>query len=265
VAERNGVVLRTHGDGVPAYVFSGLEGSGESCLHLVLPTLTAPPAGRGSIRVVVVDYAEEQHASFDELVATTAALIDEHHAGGPAVVWGQSFGTLYATTVVHELALEVERMVLVSAFRTLPWWKVWLGPPVLTVTPNFLYRATSGPITKWQFGPAGGNTTHPFWDSLDRLPKSDLARRSRWLRGRSFAPAFEAQRPRRGKVWLGSRDNLVNRKAETEFFRGLAERGPFEFAVLEGSGHVVLPPPVIEEARRQLAAWFWTDEEEAQR
>lgn len=257
-------MLRAHGDGIPAYVFSGLEGSGESCLHLVVPTLTATAAGQDPIRIVLVDYAAEQHVRFEDLVATTSALIREHHGdGGPAVVWGQSFGTLYAATVVQETGLDVQRMVLVSAFRKLPAWKVWAGPPVLTITPNFLYKATSGPITKWQFGPAGGNTDHPFWDSLGRLPKRDLARRTKWLRGRSFAEAFEAQTPARGKVWLGSEDKLVNLKAEMEFFRGLAEKEPLEFAVLEGSGHVVLPPDVIEEARRQLAAWFWAGEDGA--
>ncbi len=264
VAERDGVALRSHGSGTPAYVFSGLEGSGESCLHLVVPTLTATAEGQDAVRIVLVDYAAEQHRRFEDLVTTAAGLIREHHDdGAPAEVWGQSFGTLFATSVVQAVPLRVRRMVLVSAFRWLPRWKVWAGPAIIGLTPNLLYRATSGPITKWQFGPDGGNTDHPFWGSLAELSKSDLARRARWLRGRSFEATFEAQTPERGKVWLGSKDSLVALKSEMAFFRGLAERGRFELAVLHGSGHVVLPPDAIEEARIQLKAWFWGEQEGA--
>lgn len=260
--EGNGVVLRTRGDGRPLYVLSGLEGSGESCLHLVVPAVDAragtspyPP-----VRVVLVDYAAEQHETFDQLVDTIAELVSNHQGTSPECdVWCQSFGTLLGASMIGRTGLAVERLVLVSAFRTLPAWKVWLGPPALRLAPEPLYRRTATPVSRWQFGPDGGNTGHVFYDALSRLTKDDLARRTAWLRGRSFEPEFRALRPGRGRVWLGSADRLERVGEEMAFFGTLAGRGGPSLGVLDGAGHVVLPPAVIADTRRQIGDWFWKE------
>jgi hypothetical protein len=41
VATNAGIALREHGEGTPVIVFPGMEGSGESCLHLAY-TLPCP-------------------------------------------------------------------------------------------------------------------------------------------------------------------------------------------------------------------------------
>jgi hypothetical protein len=260
LAERRGVRLRARGSGTPVFIFSGLEGSGESCLHLVLPTIERAGGGGGDrYRAILVDYAAEQHATFEALVETCRELVAEVALPARGCrVWCQSFGNLLGCSTVNAARLPVERFVLVSPFTTLPGWKLRLAPPVLAVTPDFLYRWTIKPLSRWQFGPDGGNTAHPFFGSLAQLTRPILRRRVAWLRGRSFEPLFRSLTAPR-KVWLGSRDRLVDLRAQRRFFDGLAaERTGLEVELITGSGHVVLPPPVIDVARQRLAEWFWS-------
>ena len=257
VAEDRGVRVVSRGQGRPVVVFSGLEGSGESCLHLVLPTVEVAPAGGPPQRTLLVDYAAEVHDAFDDLVATSHKLVTDVVGSQPCALWCQSFGNLLGTSVVLSGGLDVQKMVLVSPFTRLPGWKVArvvLG--ALRLTPGPLYRAFSGLIGRWQFGPAGGNTTHPFFASLKALTPPMLQRRSAWLNGRTFADNFRKLRaPRR--AFLGSRDNLVDRDEQRLFFESLAPS--IELEMIEGSGHVVLPPAVIDAARAQLRRWFWSE------
>jgi hypothetical protein len=58
----------------------------------------------------------------------------------------------------------------------------------------------SKPVSRWEFGPDGGNVHHPFYAALARMPKSDFARRTSWLRARSFTDDFLALAPERGQV-----------------------------------------------------------------
>ena len=266
LAERNGVTLRTTGEGSPVFVFSGLEGSGESCLHLVEPVLSgaaseaaAEAGSKNPVRPVLVDYALEQHATFTDLVATTASLVDEVYDGGAFDLWMQSFGNILGTCTLARSRIDAPAMraVMVSPFRKLPAWKVVLGPPVLKVTPDALYRATAAPISGWQFGPDGGNKGHMFYDALGRLTKGDLARRAGWLRGADFGEDFRQLRATRVKAWLGALDRLENVKEEIAFFASLSDQPGREVGVFGESGHVVLPPPAIDDARRRISAWFW--------
>lgn len=134
----NGVTLRTAGQGIPVFVVPGMEGTGESCLHLAHPVVTASDAHR----FVLVDYGAEAHDKIDDLLDTIAALIRDA-TDDRCVFWGQSFGNLLAAAVAERSSLPVEQLLLVSPFTRLPNWKVALGVTVLSLTPPALYRATA--------------------------------------------------------------------------------------------------------------------------
>jgi pimeloyl-ACP methyl ester carboxylesterase len=257
VAEDRGVRVVSRGQGRPVIVFSGLEGSGESCLHLVLPTVEVAPPGAPPQRPLLIDYAAEAHDTFEDLVATASRLVTDVVGNQRCALWCQSFGNLLGTQVALGSNLNIDKMVLVSPFTRLPAWKVArvvLG--ALRLTPGPLYRVFSGLIGRWQFGPAGGNGAHPFFASLKAITPPSLKRRAAWLHGRTFADNFRKLRaPRR--AFLGSRDNLVDREEQRLFFESLAPSIGLD--MIAGSGHVVLPPPVIDDARAKLRHWFWSE------
>jgi len=112
LARRRGVRLRARGAGPPVVVFPGLEGSGESCLHLVLP-VAAAAGGAPHGRVILVDYAAERHRVLGELVSTVSELLGEVLSTGQAVtIWGQSFGNLLGALVAQRGGLPVRRAIL---------------------------------------------------------------------------------------------------------------------------------------------------------
>jgi pimeloyl-ACP methyl ester carboxylesterase len=255
IAARRGVVLRARGVGVPVIVFPGMEGSGESCLHLVLPVLEAL-GGAGSYRLVLVDYGEEQHGSLDGLAETVAELLAATLGPEPpAVFWGQSFGNLLAVRVASLGTVDVARYVLVSPFSGLPRAKAWLGTRVLQRSPVWLYRATAKPFGRWQFGPTGGQRHHPFFTALQRSSPRLLSRRISWLDGRRYTRDFE-ELDRPSGFWLGRRDRLVDLRAEKRLFHALAQRPGNSLSLLAGSGHVVLPPAAVATIQRQVTDWL---------
>ena len=243
----NGVTLRTAGQGTPVFVVPGMEGTGESCFHLAHPVLR----DLDTYQFVLVDYGAEVHDSFDALVDTLITLIGGA-AGDHCVFWGQSFGNLLAAAVAEGSNLPVEQLLLVSPFTRLPNWKVALGVTVLSLTPPPLYRATARLGGRYLFGPAGDQPDHPFFDSLRRSPPRDVARRTNWLRKRSFASVFSGlSAPTR--VWLGAEDRLVDLDAQKAYFSGLAgRRDHVELTMIPESGHVVLPSTAVASTREQL-------------
>jgi pimeloyl-ACP methyl ester carboxylesterase len=258
LASGGGVTLRSQGSGTPVLVVPGMEGSGESCLDLVLPVLTQGPPGSAPARAVLVDYAAEQHPTFDALVETLAGLVTDTFGPSPALdLWGQSFGNLVGLGAVAAVEARIGRAVLVSAFPRLPAWKVWVEPPLARSSPTALYRATAVPVARWQFGPTGGNLDHPFFGAMRTMPKADVARRTAWLRGRDFEPMVVGVAPTRGGVWLGSRDRLVDRDDVRRCFTEHVDPERLGFSIIEGAGHVALPVDVIARAQQQLGAWFW--------
>jgi predicted acylesterase/phospholipase RssA len=257
---RSGVVLRTTGEGAPVFVVPGLEGSGESCLRLAAAVIGGGPEEEERCRPVLVDYSGEQLGEFDALVDTVARLIADH-ANGTFDLWCQSFGTVLGASALIRAGLTPRRLLLGSAFRTLPAWKLALLPPLLRATPDVVYRASRGSLSRWEFGPVGDNDHHEFFGALEGLSKADLGRRLGWLRGRDFEPQFRSLRFERGSVWLGEADRLEHVKRELEFFRGLeTDRGPQVF-VIPGCGHVVLPPQAIAETVDRMTRWFWHAEQ----
>ena len=244
---RNGVTLRTAGEGTPVFVVPGMEGTGESCLHLAHPVVTASDAHR----FVLVDYGAEVHDTIDGLLDTIAALIRDA-TDDRCVLWGQSFGNLLAAAVAERSSLPVERMLLVSPFTRLPNWRVALGVTALSLTPPPLYRATAKLGGRYLFGPAGDQPNHPFFDSLQRTPPRDVARRLNWLRRRSFADAFSTSSAPT-HVWLGAEDRLVDLDEQTAFFSDLAaQQSDVHLTMIPYSGHVVLPSAAVASTRKQL-------------
>lgn len=258
LANRRGVTLRVNGEGPPLLVFPGMEGSGESCLHLAAP-VTEEAAARGKPhRLILVDYAAEKHATLADLCHTITEAVEES-VGGEAVIWGQSFGNLLAATVAQEARLQVNKLVLVSPFTGLPPLRTRLGVLVLQFTPTLLYRQTTKPAGRFLFGPAGDQPNHPFFDALQRGRPQVIARRTNWLQGHTFEDRFRNLRAP-ARVWLGAEDRLVDLDNQKDFFSGLTQdRTNYHLSVIEGAGHVVLDTDTTRQVRRKLLDWLLAD------
>ncbi|MFC4472729.1 hypothetical protein ACFPH6_51175 [Streptomyces xiangluensis] len=249
---KGGVVLRTAGQGAPLVVFPGMEGDGQSCLHMALPVWN-DLANTRERQLVLVDYAEEQHATLSALIDTLIELFG--NLSGPALsFWGQSFGNLLAASIAAADVLPVDRVALVSPFTQLP--KVTQAATVpLSITPAALYKITTPTVGRWIFGPVDGNLDHPFFASLAAMAPVTVARRAGWLRGQRFVdPFLQIQAP--VKVWLGERDRLIELDDERPFFQALTRRRSDQFTMVPGSGHVALPARSVELLRREISAWL---------
>ncbi len=255
LAQLNGVRLRATGQGPPIAVLPGLEGSGESCLHLVVPV--AVPAGeppRG--RVILVDYAAERHRLLGELVATISELLGRALPTDEAVtLWGQSFGNLLVALAAQQGGTPVRRTVLVSPFTCLSPSRVAAARAALTVAWRPLYTATAAPVSRLVFGPAPDGSGRAFFGAVARAAPADVRRRVGWLAGTDAASAFLAL-PAPVGVWLGERDRLVDLPRQLAFFAALARPPESQLTVIPGSGHVVLPPAAVSYARSTLAGWL---------
>jgi pimeloyl-ACP methyl ester carboxylesterase len=236
-------------------VFPGLEGSGESCLHLVLPVVV--PAGRDPHgRVILVDYAAERHRLLGELVSTVGELLDVVlQAGREVTFWGQSFGNLLAALVAQRGGPQVARGIMVSPFTGLPWVRVVAGQAALALAWRPLYRAVTPDIGRYIFGPAPEGSGGPFFRAIDTAAPSDMRRRVGWLAGGDYASAFLAMPCPLG-VWLGDRDRLIDLPRQLAFFAALTREPGSQLLVIGGSGHVVLPPDSVRYTRATIAAWL---------
>jgi pimeloyl-ACP methyl ester carboxylesterase len=246
----DGVRLRGLGSGTPLVVLPGMEGDGTSCLHVVRrvwPDLQR----RGSVRLILVDYSEERHATLPALEATVAGLlrgvVDE-----PAIVWGQSFGCLLAASVARSTT--TERLVLVSPFTGLPTSR-GVAAGLLPYIPRPLYKATATSVCRWVFGPARGQEGSAFLATLRAADPSDVARRASWLRGDDHRSHFEGLLEGRAAVWFGIRDRLIDLPAQLEVFTELlnGERSP---ELVPYAGHVVLPAPSVDFLCARVTAWL---------
>lgn len=248
----SGITLRVLGEGMPVFVFPGMEGSGESCLHVVLPVLEqARRAGR-NFQLLLVDYAAEQHPTLDELIGQIHEVVARAAAGRPCVFWAQSFGNLLATGVRAQGGINAERFLLVSAFTELPQPLARFTAAAMRVTPTFIYRMTIEPLGRLVFGPVGEESQHPFFASLKRADSPTVQRRTNWLCGHNFSRWFsDLTAPT--KIWLGMDDRLVAIDKQRAFFERLAQtRDNFEFSMIPGSGHVILPHGPAEIARKEI-------------
>jgi hypothetical protein len=250
LASADGVALRGLGSGTPLVVLPGMEGDGTSCLHVVR-RVWRDLQQRGSFRLVLVDYTEEQHASLPELEATVTDLV-RGVVDGPAVVWGQSFGCLLAASVAR--GLSTERLVLVSPFTSLPTSR-GLVVGLLPHVPQSLYSATSTPVSRWVFGPAHGREGAAFFATLRAADPSDVARRASWLRGRDHRSHFDGLLNGQAAVWFGIRDRLIDLPGQLEVFTELmrGERSP---ELVPYAGHVALPAASVDFLCGRVTSWL---------
>lgn len=255
-ASDRGVTLREHGAGTTVFLIPGMEGSGESCLHVALPAVEECAQLGLPRRLVLVDYAAEEHASFDDLVDTIHELAARVAAGAPCIFWAQSFGTLLAVSCARLGGLVVDGFVLVSPFTDLGISRTYGTTLSLSVTPGWLYRRTIDPIARYAFGPVGDATAHPFFAALRAAPTAVVRRRSGWLRSRSFAGTFRRVTAPT-KVCLGERDRLVDLAAQRSFFRALSSGGTnVQLDEIPGAGHVALPRDSVRSLTRSIVTWL---------
>jgi pimeloyl-ACP methyl ester carboxylesterase len=245
-----GVRLRSLGTGTPLVVLPGMEGDGTSCLHVVR-RVWRDLQRRGPVRLVLVDYGEEQHPDLAELEATVVDLL-HGVVDAPAIVWGQSFGCLLAASTAR--AIRTERLVLVSPFTSLPRSR-GVAAGLLPCVPRPLYRATATPVCRWVFGPARGQEGAAFLATLRAADPGDVARRAGWLRRRDHRSHFDGLLGGDAAVWFGVRDRLIDLPAQLEVFTELmtGERSP---ELVPYAGHVVLPAPSVDFLCARATSWL---------
>jgi alpha-beta hydrolase superfamily lysophospholipase len=248
----NGVHVRALGEGGQyVFVVPGLEGSGESCLHLAVPVVQrAVSAGHG-LSVALIDYAQEQHRTFEDLAETVRGLIREVAGDSPCVLWGQSFGNLLVANTAAAHETNIDRLVMVSPFISLPRTKVRIGVALMSVTPHFVYRVSGAVPSRILFGPVGDRANHPFFAALQRQEPRDAARRIAWLSrvfDRDFAAASQPT-----CVWLGAADRLVDLATQRAYFEAQAvARRNYRLRIVSGAGHVFLPTQVVSRVHGEL-------------
>ncbi|HEU5473502.1 MAG TPA: hypothetical protein VFV67_22890 [Actinophytocola sp.] len=245
-----GVRLLATGSGPPVVLLPGMEGSGESCLHLAGPVALAEPGGG---RLVLVDYSGERHRFFGALVDTIAGLLDRCLGRAPVTWWGQSFGNLLLGSVAPLVAAPARGSVLVSPFTGLPPVRLRLAAAAFAVTPQALYAATTPTASRFVFGPAPG-TGAAFFAALGRMAVGDLRRRMSWLRG-DLAGIFQPLPGPLG-IWFGARDRLVDLPRQLAFFHALIRGTGGRVHVVQGCGHVLLPPDAVEATRADIGGWL---------
>jgi pimeloyl-ACP methyl ester carboxylesterase len=236
-------------------VVPGLDGGGESCLHLVLPVVR-PAGGPPPATVWLVDTRAATEGSLDEVIDTVSRLLGDALAGRREVTcWTQSFGAAVLALVLQRRPFDVGRLVLVSPFTRLAAWKVRSARVVTALTPTPLYRRAIPPLARVAFGPPGDDPDFPFFAGLARGTSTDLARRMGWLVGADFAPALTALPAVPTGVWFGARDRLIDRHRERDFFGALA-RSSGAVSVVPDAGHVIVPTAAVDQARREIAEWL---------
>jgi pimeloyl-ACP methyl ester carboxylesterase len=250
-----GVVLRVNGEGDPLFVIPGMEGGGESCMQLVHVVVNKAQALNHGYRVVLVDYSAEMCPSLEALVDQIYALLTQEGIHN-CQIWAQSFGNLLAVRLAAHSDLNIDRFLLVSAFTSLPKPSACIGAALTAVSPRVLYKACIGPIARYVFDPVGDQVGHPFFGAMQQADPRVIARRTRWLCNRDFFEEF-ASNYTPTKVFLGTKDRLLNLRQQTGIFADLARtRENYHFSLIEGSGHVTLPTPVVFEASQQFLEWL---------
>lgn len=239
--EENGVVIQTWGDGIPLVVIPGLEGNGHSCLHVIVPAIEELKEQGIAIRLCLVNYSGEVHATLDTLTETIERLLQKTLADQELLVFSQSFGNLLMASIARRKKLSFKKLFLVSPFSSLPKLSIRLANLSMYVTPTWLYRRTIKPMGRYVFGPIGETSKdHPFFQALTQATSKQVRRETSWLVNINYEPVYrEIDVPM--TIILGQKDRLVNIKKEIAYFESLcSERSNCKLVLNENNGHVIL-------------------------
>ena len=256
VYNEDGILLQSSGEGTNLVVFPGLEGSGESCLHLLLPMQEKAFADNAPLRLILVNYAHENHVTLIDLIASVNKGLKKLLGNDSCIFFAQSFGNLLAAGVLELNQIHVKKALMVSPFTSLPSLLTKMSVAVLYVTPTFLYRATIKPLGRYVFGPVGENGNHPFFGSLARATSSQVKRQTQWMVNAQFDDLYTSINIP-AKIWLGEKDRLVDLDEQLLFFKNLASRKmDFVLAIIPDCGHVVLPDKAATFMKADLYEWL---------
>jgi hypothetical protein len=258
VAILNGVELHESGAGGATVVFvPGMTGGGQATLELCVRVVEKAAAAGQPHRVLLVDYTREQHPTFEALRDTIEALVRPALGNQHCVLWSESLGCLAAPPPRFDAAFNVRKRVMISAFGGIPAGPLRLGLIGMTISPAPLFRWVMGPMGRWAFGPPGDRPHHQFFESVADTPPQVARRRSAWIKGgRRFDDWFEAT-PIPTKVWLGTRDHLIDFDRERALFtRIAAARADFHLSIVEGGGHVVTDTKLLDQMFAEVYPWF---------
>jgi hypothetical protein len=260
VATLNDVELHESGagGGAPTLVFiPGMTGGGQATLELCVRVVEKAAAAGQPYRMLLVDYTREQHPTFEALRDTIEALVRPALGNKDCVLWSESLGCLAAPPPRFDVAFNVRKRVMISAFGGIPAVPLRLGLIGMTISPPPLFRWVMGPMGRWAFGPPGDRPRHQFFQSVADTPPQVARRRSGWIKGgRRFDDWYEATSVPT-KVWLGTRDNLIDFARERALFTRIgAARAEFHLSVIEGGGHVVTDTKLLDQMFAEVYPWF---------
>lgn len=258
ISERNGVKLQCLGEGQRVLVvIPGLEGSGESCLHVVAPAIEQCAELDIPVQLCLVNYAGETHDSLEALADTIEKLLIEAYGNRDLLLFSQSFGNLITARLDNSGRLFFEKALMVSPFKKLPDVLARIAHYSLYVTPTWLYRATIQPLGRYVFGPTGNNRKHPFFSALAKATSSGVRRQTKWLTDLDYSDLFSTlQVP--CTIVLGEKDRLVNIEDEISFFQTICSESNDRRLVLnENNGHVILIENEIKWAQREMVDYLF--------
>jgi len=257
VQEKNGVKIQTWGNGTPLVVIPGLEGSGESCLHFIVPAVEAGRTSGVSLQLCLVNYAQEQHKDIDSLGRTIEELLLANYQKEAVLIYSQSFGNLLMARLGSGDNLAIKRVFMISPFTKLPGLMSKISYYSLFVTPTWVYRNTIKPMARYVFGPVGNsNKKHPFFDALTRATSSGVRRQTRWLLKLDYEEVFpKIKAP--AIISLGVKDRLVNIKEQIAYYEAACStRNDWKLVLNQNNGHVIFMPEEIDWAKDEIVKFL---------
>ncbi|MCH8330263.1 MAG: hypothetical protein IH946_02610 [Bacteroidetes bacterium] len=255
--EENGVVIQTWGEGVPLVVIPGLEGSGESCLHFIVPAVEELLEQGVSFQLCLVNYSSEMCKTVDDLSETIERLLQKTYQEKELLVFSQSFGNLLTAKIGSRARLPIKGIFMISPFMKVPYLLIRLAYLSMFMTPTWLYRATIKPLGRYVFGPTGkAGRFHPFFEALTRATSRHVRRQTGWLVPLNYETVYpELEVP--VTIVLGRLDRLVNIEKEIANFESLcSKRNDWKLLINDNNGHVIFIQNEVDWAKNDLVKFL---------
>ena len=225
------------------------------------PPLVAIPGIDGSIasiapivkqlarrrEVVVVNYTAETNPTLEELSAEIASAI-RAELPSPVDLLGQSIGTILTVQVAGIHRSAVRKVILIATFTRLRWFLLRVTNILVSMTPRWLYRATTPAMLSWICGPVGDGRTHPFFAASRNSDPKGVVKRTAWEINRDFASDL-ARLEQPARILMGAEDRFVpNARREIAKLEALFTGRPVTIRAIPKAGHVLLPSAAIAQA-----------------